>query len=80
MSDDLISRDALLKDFRNMITEQSDTMDWLNIIARQPTAYDMDKVVEKFEEEIEKYRKVGSMSMFEWIAALEIVKGDEANE
>lgn len=32
---DLISRQALLDDFRNTITEQSDTMDWLNMIARQ---------------------------------------------
>ncbi len=47
MSNDLISRSALLEDFRRTITEQSDTMDWLNMIARQPTAYDVDKVAEK---------------------------------
>lgn len=35
MSNDLISRQALLDDFRNTITEQSDTMDWMNMIARQ---------------------------------------------
>lgn len=33
---DLISRQALLDDFRNTITENSDTFDWLNMIARQP--------------------------------------------
>lgn len=32
---DLISRQALLEDFRNTITEQSSTLDWLDMIARQ---------------------------------------------
>ena len=32
---DLISRQALLDDFRKTITEKSDTIDWLNMIARQ---------------------------------------------
>ena len=35
-TNDLISRQALLDDFRNTITENSDTFDWLNMIARQP--------------------------------------------
>lgn len=43
---DLISREALLDDFRKTITEKSDTMDWLNMISRQPIAYDVDKVIE----------------------------------
>lgn len=47
MSDDLISRKALLEDFRNTITENSDTFDWLNMISRQPSAYDADKVIEE---------------------------------
>lgn len=34
-SDDLISRQALLDDFRKTITEQSSTVDWLDMIARQ---------------------------------------------
>lgn len=34
-SDDLTGRQALLDDFRNTITEQSSTLDWLNMIARQ---------------------------------------------
>lgn len=38
MNNDLISRSALLEDFRNTITERSDTFDWLNMINRQPTA------------------------------------------
>jgi len=49
---DLISRKALLDDFRKTITEQSGTMDWLNMINRQETAYDVDKVVEELEEVI----------------------------
>ena len=36
MNNDLISRKALLDDFRHTITENSDTFDWLNMIARQP--------------------------------------------
>ena len=36
-SEDLISRQALLDDFRNTITENSGTFDWLNMIARQRT-------------------------------------------
>lgn len=45
MSDDLISKSVLLEDFRNTITENSDTFDWLNMISRQPTAYDPQKVI-----------------------------------
>ncbi len=45
MSGDLISRERLLEDFRNTITEQSDTIDWLNMIARQPTAFDVTNIV-----------------------------------
>ena len=37
---DLISRKALLNDFRKTITEQSGTMDWLNMINRQPSMGD----------------------------------------
>jgi len=42
---DLISRKALLEDMRNTITESSDTLDWINLINKQPIAYDVDKVV-----------------------------------
>lgn len=30
----LIDADRLMEDFRNTITEQSDTYDWLNMISR----------------------------------------------
>lgn len=52
MSGDLISKKALLEDFRNTITENSDTFDWLNMISRQPSAYDVDKVIEEIEDTI----------------------------
>ena len=45
--EDLISRSALLEDIRNNITEMSGIMDWLKLIDRQPTAYNVDKVVEQ---------------------------------
>lgn len=45
MNDDLISKSALIEDFRNTITEQSDTFDWLNMISRQPIAYDPIRVI-----------------------------------
>ena len=49
MSDDLISRSALMADIRNTITENSSTLDWLNLISRQPTAYNVDKVIEQID-------------------------------
>ena len=52
MSGDLISKSRLMEDIRNTITENSSTLDWLNLISRQPTAYDVDKVVERLEEEV----------------------------
>ena len=49
----LIDYDVLLKDVQNTITAQSDTMDWLNMISRQPTAFDMEKVVADLEDKFE---------------------------
>lgn len=45
----LIDADTLMQDIRNTITEQSSTIDWLNLINRQPTAYDVNAVVEQLE-------------------------------
>ncbi len=42
-----------MEDFRNTITEQSDTLDWLNMISSQPTAYDVDLV-----SELKEYREL----------------------
>ena len=41
----LINEEVLMKDIQNTITEKSSTIDWMNLIYRQPTAYDVDKVV-----------------------------------
>ena len=46
----LINEEVLMKDIQNTITEKSSTIDWMNLIYRQPTAYDVDKVVEQLEE------------------------------
>jgi predicted phage-related endonuclease len=43
----LIDADVLMTDVRNTITEKSRAFDWINLINRQPTAYDVDKVVEQ---------------------------------
>lgn len=52
MSGDLISRDKLLEDFRNTITEKSDTLDWLNMIARQPT-FNVGYLIERIDNEVQ---------------------------
>ena len=73
----LIDADKLMEDFRNTITEKSDTMDWLNMIYRQPTAYSVDEVVA----ELENLKDKGSVTKTEMLItkscidkAIEIVK------
>ena len=46
----LIDEEKLMNEMRETITEQSSTIDWMNLIHRQPVAYDVDKVVEQLEE------------------------------
>ena len=46
----LIDEEKLMEDMKKTITEQSGTIDWMNLIYRQPTAYDLDEVVEQLEE------------------------------
>ena len=46
----LIDKEKLMKDIQKTITEQSGTIDWMNMIYRQPVAYDVDQVVEQLEE------------------------------
>lgn len=41
----LIDADVLMADIRNAITEQSRAFDWINLINRQPTVYDVDEVI-----------------------------------
>ena len=45
----LINEEKLMEDIQKTITEQSGTIDWMNLIHRQPVAYDVDKVVEQLE-------------------------------
>ena len=46
----LIDEEKLMEDMQKTITEKSSTIDWMNMIYRQPVAYDVDKVVEQLEE------------------------------
>ena len=46
----VINEEKLMNEIRETITEQSSTIDWMNLIHRQPVAYDVDKVVEQLEE------------------------------
>ena len=46
----LIDEEKLMEDIQKTITEKSSTIDWMNLIHRQPVAYYVDKVVEQLEE------------------------------
>ena len=46
----LIDEEKLMEDIQKTITEQSGTIDWLNMIYRQPIAYNVDNVVDQLEE------------------------------
>ena len=66
----LIDADKLMEDIQKTITEQSGTIDWLNLIHRQPTAYDLDKVAEQLDDYLfDKYCVDGDSKIYE------IVKG-----
>ncbi|MCI7040572.1 MAG: hypothetical protein MR992_00295 [Lachnospiraceae bacterium] len=58
----LIDEETLMNDIQNTITEKSSTIDWLNMIYRQPTAYDVEKVVEQLEK-LEDIFKAGSYNI-----------------
>lgn len=55
----LIDADVLMTDVRNTITEKSRAVDWINLINRQPTAYDVDKVVEQLKSESARWQDSG---------------------
>lgn len=79
----LIEIDRLLQDVNNTITEKSDTIDWINLINCQPTAYDPEKVVNQLEKRSSLARPVGWSKSYEIIAlenAIEIVKGGGVDE
>lgn len=91
----LIDADKLMQDIRNTITEQSNTIDWLNLVNRQPIAYDVDKVVEQLyglKKYGNKYDSYWDSSLYQMTEfenktindavekAIEIVKGECATE
>ena len=79
----LIEIDRLLQDVNNTITEKSDTIDWINLINCQPTAYDPEKVVKQLEKRSSLARPVGWSKSYEIITlenAIEIVKGGGVDE
>ena len=62
----LIDKEKLMKDIQKTITEQSGTIDWMNLIYRQPTAYDVDKVVEQLDDYLfDKYCVEGDSKIYE---------------
>lgn len=66
----LINEEKLMEDIQKTITEQSGTVDWLNLIHRQPTAYDVDKVADQLDDYLfDKYCVEGDSKIYE------IVKG-----
>ena len=66
----LIDEEKLMEDIQKTITEQSGTIDWMNLIYRQPTAYDVDKVAEQLDDYLfDKYCVEGDSKIYE------IVKG-----
>jgi hypothetical protein len=79
---DLISRNALLDDIRNTITESSNMLDWINLINKQNTAYDVDEVVEQLQEASSGIGVTASFSttIVFLSKAIEIVKGGGMDE
>lgn len=79
----LIDADVLMTDVRNTITEKSRAVDWINLINRQPTAYDVDKLVEQLKSESARWQDSGDAYNDEkekgvaigFRKAIEIVKG-----
>ena len=75
----LIEEDKLMQDVNNTITEKSGAIDWINLINRQPTAYDPEKVVKQLEERSKEYnsgvRLHGKPEEMLTDDAIEIVKG-----
>ena len=69
----LINEEVLMKDIQNTITEKSSTIDWMNLIYRQPTAYDVDKVVEQLEEFRDEMKMFGCDGLLSDL--IEVVEG-----
>ena len=69
----LIDEEKLMEDIQKTITEKSSTIDWLNLIHRQPTAYDVDKVIENVEEFRDEMKMFGCDGLLSDL--IEVVKG-----
>ena len=69
----LIDEEKLMEDIQKTITEQSGTIDWLNMIYRQPIAYDVDQVVEQLEEFRDEMKMFGCDGLLSDL--IEVVKG-----
>ena len=79
----LIDEEKLMEDIQKTITEQSGTIDWMNLIHRQPVAYDVDKVLEQLESlsnaEAD-YYYASSNDVIDRDDAIEIVKGGVSDD
>ena len=69
----LIDEEVLMKDIQNTITEKSSTIDWMNMIYRQPVAYDVDEVVEQLEEFRDEMKMFGCDGLLSDL--IEVVEG-----
>ena len=69
----LIDEEKLMEDMQKTITEQSGTIDWMNLIHRQPVAYDIDKVIENMEEFRDEMKMFGCDGLLSDL--IEVVKG-----
>lgn len=79
MSNDLISRRALMNRLRgNVIVDVTPALE--NAILKQPTAYDVDKVVEQLDEQSFIERDITDDDVVELDKAIEIVKAGGVNE
>lgn len=70
----LIDEEKLMEDIQKTITEKSSTIDWMNMIYRQPTAYDVDKVVEKLEKYRLNFESRGILPLVNMDYAVEVVR------
>ena len=69
----LIDEEKLMEDIQKTITEKSSTIDWMNLIHRQPVAYYVDKVGEQLEEFRDEMKMFGCDGLLSDL--IEVVEG-----
>ena len=69
----LIDEEKLMEDIQKTITEKSSTIDWMNLIHRQPVAYDLDNVVKQLEEFRDEMKMFGCDGLLSDL--IEVVEG-----